>query len=85
MLLARLAGRTAGTQEEISMAVKALSHTQLDELESGLKKLVPAGAAAAPIEAIDIQGIEKEFCAIWPKARPVVLKIAEYVRCIPKV
>lgn len=67
------------------MAVKALSQTQLEELESGLKKLVAPGATVAPIDAIDIGDIEKEFCAIWPKAKPIIVKIAEYVRWIPRV
>lgn len=44
--------------------------------------MVPEGVTVAQIHIGDVQ---KEFCAIWPKARPILEIVAKYIGVIPGV
>jgi hypothetical protein len=66
------------------MTIQALSSTDLQKLDDGLKKALgnPPATVTAAISAGDI---EQDFCTIWPKASPILTTIAKYVGLIPGV
>lgn len=70
---------------EIATMKSTLSDSDLNQLEEGLKKLGDPGAQAPAVAAMAPSDLQKEFCSIWPKADPILQKVAKYLPLIPGV